>query len=143
LSFPAVGDGPQIVPYLYYPNAAEALDFLTNVFSFEMVSEVRDKEGTVWTAKARFGDGLVMVGPGLEGFGTTAVPDGLLATSRMFVRVDDVEAHDARAVASGATIVSEAADHAGGHRQYVARDCGRHEWIFAQPLDATVEGESS
>jgi uncharacterized glyoxalase superfamily protein PhnB len=137
-----VGDGPQIIPYLYYPNAIEALDFLTRVFSFEVVSEVRDKEGTVWTAQVRFGDGLVMIGPGLEGFGTTAVPDGLLATSRMFVRVDDVEAHCARAVASGAAIVSELADHRGGNRQYVARDCGRHEWIFAQPLDGTGRGES-
>jgi uncharacterized glyoxalase superfamily protein PhnB len=60
----------------------------------------------------------------------------------MFVRVDDVEAHYARAVASGAGIVSELADHPGGHRQYVARDCGRHEWIFAQPLDGTGRGES-
>jgi uncharacterized glyoxalase superfamily protein PhnB len=41
-----MGDGPQIIPYLYYPSAAEALDFLTRAFSFEVVSEVRDKEGT-------------------------------------------------------------------------------------------------
>jgi uncharacterized glyoxalase superfamily protein PhnB len=135
-----MGDGPQIIPYLYYPSAAEALDFLTRAFSFEVVSEVRDKEGTVWTATVRFGDGLVMVGPGLDGFGTTAVPDGSLATTRMFVRVDDVEAHYAHAVASGAVIVSEVADHPGGHRQYVASDCGRQEWIFAQPIERADQG---
>lgn len=60
---------------------------------------MRDEEGTVWTAKVRFGDGLVMVGPGLDGFGTTTVPDGTLATTRMFVRVDDVEPHYMQAVA--------------------------------------------
>jgi uncharacterized glyoxalase superfamily protein PhnB len=129
-----MGEGPQIIPYLYYPSAAEALDFLTSAFAFEVVSEARDKEGTVWTAKVRFGDGLVMVGPGIEGFGTAAVPDGSLATTRMFVLVDDVEAHHARAIAAGAVIVSDLADHPGGHRQYVASDCGRHQWIFAQPI---------
>ena len=127
-------DGPQIIPYLYYPDAAEALDFLTRAFSFDVVSEVRDREGTVWTAKVGFGRGLVMVGPGLEGFGTQAVPDGSLATSRLFVLVDDVGAHHEQAVAGGAAIVSELAEHGGGHRQYVARDCGGHEWIFAEPL---------
>jgi uncharacterized glyoxalase superfamily protein PhnB len=135
-----MGDGPQIIPYLYYPSAAEALDFLTRAFSFEVVSEVRDKEGTVWTATVRFGDGLVMVGPGLDAFGTTAVPDGSLATTRMFVRVDDVEAHYGQAVASGAVIVSEVADHPGGHRQYVASDCGHQEWIFAQPTERADQG---
>ena len=73
-----------------------------------------------------------MVGPGLEGFGTTAVPDGSLA--------DDVEAHHARAVAAGAVIVSGLAEHPGGHRQYVASDCGRHQLIFAQPIDGADEG---
>jgi len=51
----------------------------------------------------------------------------------MFVLVDDVDAHHARAVAAGATIVSEPASHPGGHRQYIAADCGSQQWIFAQP----------
>ena len=126
---------PQITPYLYYPDAAEALDFLVAAFGFEVVSALRDDDGTVWTAQARLGDGLVMVGPGLEGFGTMAVPDGSLATSRLFVFVDDVDAHCERARAAGATIISEPDEHPGGNRQYVAADPGGQQWIFARPVE--------
>ena len=36
--------------------------------------------------------------------------------------------------AAGATIVSELAEHPGGHLQYIAADCGGQQWIFAQPI---------
>ena len=133
---------PQIVPYLYYPDATEAVEFLRRAFGFEEVSAFRDEEGTVWTATLRTGDGLVMVGPGLDGFGTAHVADGAAkATSRMFVTVDDVDAHRDRAVAAGATILWEVSEHPGGHRQYVAGDCGRQQWIFAEPIE--LGGEDS
>jgi uncharacterized glyoxalase superfamily protein PhnB len=138
----APGAWPQIVPYLYYPDARAALDFLTAAFGFEVVSAVRDDEGTVWTSTIRLGEGLVMVGPGLDGFGTAAVAEGALATSRMFVRVDDVDGHHARATGAGAAIISPPDEHLGGHRQYVARDPGGHEWIFAQPVEQ-LGGEDS
>jgi uncharacterized glyoxalase superfamily protein PhnB len=134
-----VGARPQITPYLYYPDATAAVDFLRRAFGFEEVSAFRDEEGTVWTATLRLGRGAVMVGPGLEGFGTAAVSEGARATSRMFVFVDEVEAHHDRAVAAGATIVSELADHPGGNRQYVASDCGRQQWIFAEPTELARE----
>jgi uncharacterized glyoxalase superfamily protein PhnB len=125
---------PQITPYLYYPDATVAVELLIRAFGFEEQSAFRDDEGTVWTATLRLGDGLVMVGPGLEGFGTMAVPEGTLATSRQYVYVDDVDAHCARARAEGATIVSDPAEHPGGNRQYIAADCGGQQWIFAQPI---------
>ena len=130
---PVSTGSPQITPYLYYPDATEAVRFLIEAFGFEELSAIRDDEGTVWTATLRLDEGRVMVGPGLEGFGTRAIPEGSLVTSRMFVLVDDVDAHHARAVGAGATIVSEPASHAGGHRQYIAADCGGQQWIFAQP----------
>jgi uncharacterized glyoxalase superfamily protein PhnB len=129
---------PRITPYLYYPNATEAVAFLIEAFGFEEVSAFRDDEGTVWTATLRYRDGMVMVGPGIDGYGTAAIPPGALATSRMFVRVDDVKRHHARAEAVGATVVSELAEHPGGHLQYVAADCGGQQWIFAQPVAERV-----
>ena len=131
---------PQITPYLYYPDATEALDFLVTAFGFEVVSEVRDDDGTVWTATLSLGDGYVMVGPGLEGFGTMAVPPGSRATCRMFTYVDDVDAHFLRARDAGATIVTELGEHFGGNRQYIAADRGGHPWIFAQPVRDQLSG---
>jgi hypothetical protein len=90
-------DSPQIIPYLYYEDATAALDFLVNAFGFEVKSAFRDDNGDVLTAQLRTGDGVVMIGPGMDGFGTRGVQDPEWATTRMFVYVDDVDDHFERA----------------------------------------------
>jgi uncharacterized glyoxalase superfamily protein PhnB len=133
-------DVPQIIPYLYYPDATKALDFLVEAFGFEVKSEVRDPKEGVLTAQLRTGDGVVMIGPGMDGFGTRGVQDPDWATTRMFVYVDDVDAHYERAKAGGARIVSEPAVHFSDNKIYVASDCGGQQWIFAEPTGS--EGET-
>jgi uncharacterized glyoxalase superfamily protein PhnB len=125
---------PQILPYLYYPDATKALDFLVDAFGFEVKSALRDANDEVLTAQLRTGDGVVMIGPGMEAFGTRAVQDPNWATTRMFVYVDDVDSHYERAKAAGATIVSEPAVHFSDNKIYVATDCGGQQWIFAEPV---------
>ena len=53
----------------------------------------------------------------------------------IYVFVDDVDAHYARAVAAGAQIRAEPHVHFGGNRQYSASDPGGQRWTFAQPVD--------
>jgi hypothetical protein len=55
---------PPVVPYLYYPDANEALEFLVRAFGFEEHAVTRDADGVVWNAQLRTGSGLVMIGPG-------------------------------------------------------------------------------
>ena len=50
----------------------------------------------------------------------------------MFVYLDDVDAHYARAKAAGAEIVQEIADQEYG-RTYWARDPEGHDWFFTRP----------
>jgi len=129
-------DAPQLIPYLYYPDATEALDFLVQAFGFEVKSALRGEKDEVWTAQLRTGDGgVVMIGPGMSEFGTRAVEDPDWATTRMFVYVDGVDAHCERARAAGATIRSEPAVHSSDNKIYVASDCGGQQWIFAEPVD--------
>jgi uncharacterized glyoxalase superfamily protein PhnB len=123
---------PQILPYLYYPDAARALAFLCDAFGFKEIEAVRDDEGKVWTAQVSTGDGVVLLGPELAGFGSKA-PDPAWATSRTFVYIDDVDGHCERARAAGALITTEPGDH-GPNRIYVATDCGGQQWIFARPV---------
>jgi uncharacterized glyoxalase superfamily protein PhnB len=60
---------------------------------------------------------------------TPYVVDGL------YVSVDDIDAHYARAQAAGATILSELEDNPGiGQRQYRAEDLEGHRWMFATRL---------
>jgi len=136
MSRPRPDDAPQLIPYLYYPDATEALDFLVAAFGFEEKSAVRGEDGEVYTAQLRTGDGgVVMIGPGMAGFGTRAVEDPEWATTRMFLYVDEVEAHCERARAAGATIRSEPEVHFSDNKIYVASDCGGQQWIFAEPVD--------
>jgi PhnB protein len=123
---------PQVLPYLYYPDAAQALAFLIEAFDFTEIEALRDAEGRVWTAQLATGDGVVLIGPEMAEFGTRAAdPDW--ATSRTFVYVDDLESHYERACSAGATIIAEPTDH-GPNRIYIATDCGGQQWIFATSL---------
>jgi uncharacterized glyoxalase superfamily protein PhnB len=123
-----------VLPYLYYPDARAALEFLVDAFGFAEISAVRDDEGNVWSAQLSTGDGVVLIGPGMAEFGTRAIEDRSWATSRTFVYVDDVDGHCERARAAGATIVTEPSDH-GPNRIHIAADCGGQQWIFATPLE--------
>ena len=105
--------------------------FLISFVGFETVSAFRDGEGTVWTATLRTGNGLVMVGPGMDHFGTRAVTDPEFVSSMAFVFVDDVDAHYRRAVAADARVLEEPHTHFGGNRQYTVSDQGGQRWTFA------------
>ena len=124
----------QVVPYLYYEDAGDAIEFMEKAFGFEIVYAFRTPEGKVLTSLARTGSGVVMVGPGMEPFGTQAVPDPERVSSMTYVFVDDVDAHYARAVAAGAEVQAEPHVHFGGNLQYTASDPGGQRWTFAQPV---------
>jgi uncharacterized glyoxalase superfamily protein PhnB len=55
------------MPYLYYPDATEALTFLASAFGFDVASEVRDQDGAVWNAKVRCGDTRTCILPDCGG----------------------------------------------------------------------------
>jgi len=122
-----------VLPYVYYEDATAALAFLVSAFGFEVLHALRDEDGTVWSAQVSTGDGAVLLGPGIDGFGTRPVADPAWATSRIFVYVDDVEAQLERARAAGAVIVSELAE-LGPNRSFVAADPGGQQWIFARSI---------
>jgi uncharacterized glyoxalase superfamily protein PhnB len=52
------------------------------------------------------------------------------ATQGLYIVVEDVDGHCARARAAGATIVREPRDEDYGGRDYVARDPEGHVWSF-------------
>jgi len=54
--------------------------------------------------------------------------------AQVHVRVDDVDAHFARARAEGATLATEPTDQEHGERSYRAIDPEGHRWIFGAPL---------
>jgi len=97
-------------------------------------------DGGIMHAEMPLADGVVMVGPTSAADASDHVPaewhspkslDGSV-TQSLYVYVDDVDAHYARARRAGATIRSEPEDRFYGDRIYVASDPEGHQWTFAQ-----------
>ena len=132
---------PQISSSLTYEDASSAIDWLCKAFGFEVRIKVPGPDGKVMHSELTFGSGVVMVGDLREGHGPPnrkpPAAVGGANTQNLFVYVDDVEAHFARAKAAGARIVSEPATTDYGEEYwadhgYACVDVGGHHWWFAQ-----------
>jgi uncharacterized glyoxalase superfamily protein PhnB len=127
------GEYPTVTPYLYYEDAAAAMDWLVRVFGFEERLRIENDQGRVNHGELKLGDGLVMVGEPGSGYENPNKRGGR-ATAGVNVYVDDVDAHFERAKAAGAKINEEPADQDYGDRRYIAEDLEGHDWFFAQQL---------
>jgi uncharacterized glyoxalase superfamily protein PhnB len=117
-----------VIPVLVYPDVREAVAWLTAAFGFSERLQI----GEDHRSQMSFGDGAVILGdvrhdrvPPREGESTHSV----------VVRVEDANAHFARAKANGATILMEPTDFEYGERQYTAADPAGHQWTFSETLD--------
>ena len=110
-----------VIPELAYADVVAAARWLCDAFGFRE----RLRIGT-HRIQLRIGDGsMVAVEQGA---------DSAAATSRVMVRVADVDAHHAQAVAARATIVNAPTTYPFGERQYSALDLGGHRWTFSQSV---------
>ena len=134
---------PRISSSLYYDDAAAAIDWLCDAFGFEVRLKVEGDGGRIEHSELVFGDGLIMVSgsdkadkypqvrsPGQVGGGNT---------QNLFMYVDDIEAHCARARAKGARVVVEpkVSDYGEDYwsdKSYECVDVGGHHWWFSQRL---------
>ena len=123
---------PTVSPYLFYEDLPAALDFLTKAFGF--VERLRDTrpDGTIGHCEMTCGESVLMFGspPGFENPAHT----GQVSVG-IYVHVDDVDTHFARAVAAGAQPQDEPTDQPYGVRSYGALDPEGHQWWFAQVLE--------
>lgn len=131
------GDRPGgvLVSCLTYENADAAVDFLCRAFGFAEHAVYRDEAGKVAHAELVFGNGMIMLGPDQGGdFGkkvmTLPKRAGDRCTQTIYVIVDDVDAHHARAKAEGADILMPPKDQSYGGSSYSARDPEGHAWSF-------------
>jgi PhnB protein len=123
---------PRITPYLLYADVAAALDWLARTFGLRERMRMPGPDGKITHAEMDFADGVVMMGcPGPD-YKNPARLGGL--TVLIHVYVDDVDAHYAKAKASGAVIVAEPEDKPYGDRTYAAKDLEGHQWHFAQHI---------
>jgi len=120
---------PSVIPILPYPDVREAVAWLTRVFGF-----VERMRIAVHRAQMNIGgEGAMIVAEYID---RTRRPERGAdhISHQIMVRVDDVDAHHARAVREGAEILEAIVEHVFGERQYVVRDVGGHRWTFSQTI---------
>jgi uncharacterized glyoxalase superfamily protein PhnB len=91
-------------------------------------------DGSVGHAELGLGDAVVMVSSEWRAAGVVSPLRLPALHAQVYVRVDDVDAHHARARAAGATIAAGPADQEYGERTYRAIDPEGQRWIFGAPL---------
>lgn len=138
----AAGHKQRLTPYLLYKDVGKALDWLEKAFGFtEFGDRFEGKDGTVQHAAMRIsrgGDILMMGCPGPA----YKNPKQLGARTQMlYIDVNDVEKHFARAREAGAKILESPQDTFYGARRYGVEDPEGHQWYFAQEIRKVSSAE--
>lgn len=122
------GYRPSVVPYLSYKDGRAAIAFLTEVFGLEVVQAQDGPDGSLLHAELRHGNGVVMMG----------TDDLSKGSPGIYLVVEDVPAHFARAEAAGVHVVYPPETTEWGTERWRAKDLEGHEWTFGSYSPATV-----
>jgi uncharacterized glyoxalase superfamily protein PhnB len=124
---------PRIAPNIFYDDPAGALEWLAKSFGFATRLSMPGPDGGIMHAEMQVEDSVIMLSPtsAAEPWRSPQSLDGSV-TQSLYIYVDDVDAHFARARSAGAEILAEPEDMFWGDRTYVAEDPEGHRWTFAQ-----------
>ena len=122
-------------PGMRYADAPAAIDWLEKAFGFQRQVAYPGPDGTIAHAQLIFNGGMIMLGSYKEDvfrYKTPRQAGGV--TQAVYVYVQDIDAHFARAEAAGAEIVVPLKETDYGSREYSARDLEGHLWHFGTYL---------
>jgi uncharacterized glyoxalase superfamily protein PhnB len=109
-----------VIPVLIYPDPSAAADWLCAAFGFTVRLRIANHR-----IQMRAGSGCITIAEG------NITPNHSHITQ---IRIEDANAHCARARQHGARILTEPVDHVYGERQYNAEDFAGHRWDFTQTI---------
>ena len=117
---------PEVIPVLVCADVRGAADWLVKVLGFVERVHIPPNHR------------IQLAGAG--GGARVVAERGVAGPQNLILRVDDVDAVFARAVAAGATAVNEPRDYEYGERQAAIDDPSGHRWVLSQTLfDAEPE----
>jgi uncharacterized glyoxalase superfamily protein PhnB len=123
-----------VVPSMRYRDAPAAIEWLCKAFGFERHMVVPEEGGGIAHAQLVFGNGMIMLGSARDDdYGKLVKPPaaaGGVATGGIYVIVDDVDRHHARAAAAGARVIEGPEDRDYGGRGYSCHDPEGYVWSF-------------
>ncbi|WP_405509747.1 VOC family protein [Streptomyces cyaneofuscatus] len=125
----AAKDVPTIYPTVLYDDAKAAIRTLTEGLGFTEEAVYEGEDGSVVHAELSCGNGRVMLGSkGRDGAFARAMAGA--GPAGVYVVVDKVDEHFARARDFGVEILMEPTDQDYGSRDYMARDAEGNVWSF-------------
>ncbi|NES24511.1 MAG: glyoxalase/bleomycin resistance/extradiol dioxygenase family protein [Symploca sp. SIO3E6] len=125
----------RLSPHIFYNDVGRALDWLSEAFGFTVEVRMTDQEDFVVHGEVSYKECLILLGLALEKpFWRTPQELNGMISQRLYIYVDDVDAHAEQARRAGAEIVGEPSDQFHGDRAYECRDLEGHHWKFAQHL---------
>lgn len=137
---------PVITPTVFYRDPRAAMRWLEKAFDFEIAMLVVDADDNIGHAEMAYRGAVIGIagewkGDAKLGGANLVSPMSLdgSATQFIWVKVDDADAHCAKARAAGATITQEPEDQFYGARTYRARDLDGHVWSFSQAVRAVSD----
>jgi uncharacterized glyoxalase superfamily protein PhnB len=134
---------PTFITALYYKDPMAALTWLEEVFGFERVMLITDKDGNLAHSEMKFGESFIMVGTEWTDYVASPASTGGRNTQSIHVHLaGGIDAHCQRAKAAGAVIVRELANQFYGDRTYSVRDPEGHVWSFGQTLQKVSREEA-
>jgi uncharacterized glyoxalase superfamily protein PhnB len=115
-----------VTPYLVAADGPALLDFVRKAFDAEEKLRAETPMGGVH-GEVLIGDSMLMVGGGIPGRNFPAAPQ----TNALHVYVEDADAIYKKAIAAGATSISEPADQEYGERSGSVKDPAGNLWYIA------------
>jgi uncharacterized glyoxalase superfamily protein PhnB len=119
---------PTVVPVLAYPDVPAAVAWLTAAFGFQE----RVRIGPGHRSQLQVGENAAVVVA--EARGERRAPEDGVVSCELKLRVPDVDAQLARALAVGARVLEGPVDRDYGERECTVVDLAGHRWQLTQTL---------
>jgi uncharacterized glyoxalase superfamily protein PhnB len=116
-----------LTPYLMVRGADRLVDFTKHAFGAAEKGRFQGPDGRVMHAELQLGDSMLELGDAGDAFPPRP--------AALHLRVDDVDAVYARAVAAGATTIFPPTDRPYGHREADVKDAFGNNWYIFTPLE--------
>jgi uncharacterized glyoxalase superfamily protein PhnB len=131
----------EVFPYLSVSNTSAAIEFYERAFGATELFRLVEPSGRVGHAELQLGPIVLMLADEFPEFGLHApAPSGAVGF-RLHLHVDDCDAWAKRAVAAGATLVSEPTDQFYGERGCRLRDPFGHLWLIGHSIEKLTPEE--
>jgi PhnB protein len=126
----------ELFAYLCVADTRKAIDFYAEAFGAVELYRLTEPSGRIGHAELQMGPGAVlMLSDPFPEFGINPPPAEGFMGMQIHLHVDDADEMGRRAVAAGATLVTEASDQFYGERSCKVRDPFGHSWLLGHSIE--------